>query len=103
MEIYDQGIYSRLFRYCEGSQTLLVVGLFFSVACGLVYPAFTIFFAKMLKTLFDFTIDPVQAREDADYYALIFTYIAIIGFFVNIVNSSIFSIVGDKITRRVRI
>jgi hypothetical protein len=103
MEIYDQGIYSRLFKYSEGSQCLLVVGLCFSIAAGLVYPAFTIFFAKMLKTLFDFKADPVQARLDANYYALIFTYIAIIGCFVNIVNSSIFSIVGDKITRKVRI
>lgn len=103
MEIYDEGIYKRLFRYSEGSQCLLIVGLCFSLAAGLVYPTFTIFFAKMLKTLFDFKDNPVQAREDANYYALIFTYISIIGFFVNFVNSSIFSIVGDKITKRVRI
>lgn len=82
---------------------MLIVGLLFSLGAGLVYPAFTIFFAKMLKTLFDFKLNPVQARSDANYYALIFTFIAICGFFVNIVNSSIFSIVGDKITKKVRI
>lgn len=57
----------------------------------------------MLKTLFDFKLNPAQAREDADFYALVFTYIAIIGCFVNICNSAIFSVVGDKITSRVRI
>lgn len=75
----------------------------FSIAAGLVYPAFTIFFAKMLKSLFEFSTDPAQGRSDSNHYALIFTYIAIIGLFVNFFNSSIFSVVGDKITRRVRL
>lgn len=56
----------------------------------------------MLKTLFDFKLNPTQARADADKYALIFLFIAIIGCVVNFFNSSIFSVVGDKITRRVR-
>jgi hypothetical protein len=77
--------------------------MLFSIATGLVYPAFTIFFAKMLATLFEFQINSKQARKDADFYALIFTIIAVCGMFVNFFNVAIFSLVGDKITKRVRL
>ena len=52
MNIYNDGIYKRLFKYSEGSQLLLLLGLVFSMLCGLIYPTFTIFFAKMLGALF---------------------------------------------------
>ena len=103
MDIYNDGIYKRLFKYSEGSQLLLVIGLIFSMLCGLIYPAFTIFFAKMLGALFEFSYNKAQGRIDANFYALVFTYIAIIGFFSNLINSSIFNIVSDRITTKVRL
>lgn len=72
------------------------------MAAGLVYPTFTIFFSKMLMSLFGFKDNPQKARTDANFYAMIFTILAVIGGVINIINSSIFSIVGDKITRKVR-
>jgi hypothetical protein len=56
----------------------------------------------MLMSLFGFKDNPQKARTDSNFYAMIFTILAVIGGVINIINSSIFSLVGDKITRKVR-
>ena len=56
----------------------------------------------MLAVLVDFGTDPARARTDANLYALIFLIIAIISFFLNIIQQTIFSYVGEHITQKVR-
>jgi len=61
---------------------------------GGIFPVFSIFLSKMLAVLVKFTDDPVQARKDANVYALIFLILGIISFFINIIEMSVFSIIG---------
>jgi len=100
---YEDGIYTRLFSYAEGSYRVLAIGALMAVLNGLVYPIFSIFFAKLFGALFLFATDPAQARTDSDKYSLVFLIMAIISFFANSLQNIIFSTVGEKITKKVRI
>lgn len=81
---------------------LFLVGILLAIANGGVFPAFSIFLSKMLAVLIDFGNDPVKAREDANFYALIFFIIAIGSFILNIFVLLIFSYIGENITYNVR-
>jgi len=74
-----------------------------AVLNGVIYPIFSIFLAKMLTTLLTFLNDKEQARKDANMYALIYVFLAIAGFFVNFFQTILFSYVGEKITKKIRI
>jgi hypothetical protein len=69
---------------------------------GLIFPIFSIFLSKMLAVLVKFSVDPVQARIDANLYALIFFILAIVAFVVNCVQFIIFTYIGENMTEKVR-
>lgn len=56
----------------------------------------------MLATLVKFDDDKVQARKDANLYALIYLLIAIGAFIVNFFQMTIFSYLGELITKKIR-
>jgi len=62
---------------------------------GTVFPIFSIFLSKMLAVLIDFDKDRVQARKDANMYALIFLILGIAGFFTNFFQTFLFSYLGE--------
>lgn len=102
IEKYDDAIFGRLFAYAEGNMCLFFVGILFSIANGGVFPAFTIFLSRMLAVMLNFSSDPVQARADANLYALIFLIIAIGSFVLNVLVQTIFSYIGEHITQKIR-
>jgi ATP-binding cassette, subfamily B (MDR/TAP), member 1 len=99
---YEDGIFGRLFSYASDKKCLFLLGFFVSVINGCIFPVFSIFLSKMLAVLVNFNSDSVQARTDANLYALLFLLIGIASFILNIFQQLIFSIIGEEVTRRVR-
>lgn len=56
----------------------------------------------MLAILIKFKDDPVQARHDANLYALIYVIIGAGAFVLSVLQQSIFTTIGEETTERVR-
>jgi len=65
---------------------------------GMIFPVFSIFLSKMLGTLVQFGSNASQARTDANLYALVFFLLAIVAFILNLLQQTIFSNIGEKMT-----
>ena len=44
-------MFPRIFSYAKGKYCFFLLGIFFSIANGLIFPIFSIFFGKMLTAL----------------------------------------------------
>ncbi len=99
---YDDSIFSRLFSYSADRKGLFAVGIVACVCNGLIFPVFSIFLAKMLAILLNFEDNPVQARKDANLYALIYFIIGIGAFVFSVIQQSIFSTIGEETTQKIR-
>lgn len=102
VEKYEDSIFTRLFGYASDDKCLFLLGVFFAIANGGVFPAFSIFLSKMLAVLINFGNDPVKAREDANLYALIFFIIALAALVCQLLVELIFTYIGENITEKVR-
>lgn len=56
----------------------------------------------MLAILIDFKDNPVQARKDANLYALIYLILAIAAFILNVIQLTIFTTIGEEMTQKIR-
>lgn len=56
---YEESIFSRLFSYTSHRKGLFALGIFVCILNGLLYPIFSIFLAKMVAILLNFTDNPV--------------------------------------------
>jgi len=74
---------------------LFMIGVFACVCNGVTFPIFSIFLAKMLAILLDFSDNPVQARKDANLYALIYAILGIAAFIFSVIQQGIFSTIGE--------
>jgi hypothetical protein len=83
---YDESIFSRLFSYSSHRKGLFAVGVVACICNGLVFPVFSIFLARMLAILLDFEDNPVQARKDANLYALLYFIIGIGSFVFSVIQ-----------------
>ena len=66
-----------------------------AVINGAIFPIFSIFLSKMLATLIKFDDNRVQARTDANLFALIYLILAIVAFVVNFFQMLLFSYFGE--------
>jgi ATP-binding cassette subfamily B (MDR/TAP) protein 1 len=81
--------------YSNEKKLVFFFGALVAIVNGCIFPAFTIFLAKMLNVLFNFEDDPVQARKDSNLYALIFILLGILGFFINVIQITLFASIGE--------
>lgn len=88
--------------YSSEKKLIFCLGIITAMINGLIFPTFTIFLSKMLNVLIKFDDDPVQARKDSNLYALIFLLLGILAFIINVVQMSLFSSIGEEITKRIR-
>jgi hypothetical protein len=65
---------------------------------GSIFPVFSIFLSKMIAVLLKFKDNPSQARTDANLYALLFFLIGIGSFIFNLLQQTLFSIIGEEMT-----
>lgn len=102
LEKYEKSIFGRVFSYSSGKACQFILGIIVAILNGLIFPVFSIFLSKMLTILIQFNLNPVQARTDANTYALVFLIIAIVSFFTNSLQIIIFNRIGEDITSKVR-
>ena len=102
VEKYEDEIWGRLFAYCSHRCCLFIVGIIAAILNGFTFPIFSIFIAKMIGVLLNFDSDPGKARDDSNFYALLFFLIGIAAFIVNVVQFGVMSLVGEEMTERVR-
>lgn len=102
MKKYDDSIFGRLFSYCSHQKLLFAIGILVAMMNGIIFPIFSIFLAKMLAILINFTDNPIQARTDANLYALIYLILAIAAFIINVAQQTIFTIIGEDMTQKIR-
>lgn len=69
---------------------------------GVIFPVFSIFLSKMLAILIKFSDEPSGARQDANTYALIFFLLGILAFIVQLLQQTIFNIIGEEMTEKIR-
>lgn len=102
MKKYDDSIFGRLFAYCSDKKLLFGIGIMVAMMNGVIFPIFSIFLAKMLAILINFEDNPAQARTDANLYALIYLILAIAAFIINVAQQTIFTIIGEDMTQKIR-
>ena len=79
------------------------MAIFAAILNGSILPVFAIFLSKMLTTLIKFSSDIIQARKDANLYALIIFIAGIVIWLSWFLQIFLFGIVGQKITNKVRL
>lgn len=87
---------------------MFAIGLLATGICGAVYPVFAIFLSKMLIVMFKEaapgadTSDLDKLVREANKYALIFFLLGILALICSIIQSTIFIVIGEKMTRKIR-
>ena len=96
MKKYEDSIFGRLFAYSSDKCCLFIVGIFFALANGTIFPIFSLFFARILNVLLELYIVPTNQEniELVNLYSLLFFVLGIAAFICSLGQTAIFNIVG---------
>lgn len=102
---YDKQIFKRIFAYSVSKIKYFIVGIIMALINGCIFPVFSIFLAHLLEALLILDFDPTdaQALKDVDLYSLVFFILSIGAFIITTIQIWFFSIVGEEITKKIRI
>ncbi|KAJ3078378.1 ATP-binding cassette, sub-B (MDR TAP), member 4, partial [Quaeritorhiza haematococci] len=92
--------WSRLAKMSAPEWYFLVVGGLAAAGNGVLFPMFSLIFSSILAVFGNPDID--QMRRDAIFWALMFLVLAASAFVVNFLQVSLFSITGERLTKRLR-
>lgn len=83
---------------------MLVVGSIGALLNGVIYPVFSLFLAKMMEILayLQYGIG-TATQSDANFQSLIFLLLGIGSFIFAAIQSALFTLVGDRLTKRIRV
>lgn len=109
-EKYSKGMNRRLFRYSSRKVPLFILGIVMALANGVIFPIFSIFLSRMFVSLLEVQVAvmkktevPQETINDINKYALIFFLLGIAAFIVTTIQMTSLTLVGEEITRRIRI
>lgn len=101
---YEGRIYSRLFGYNRSDIWLIVLGSIGALANGAIFPVFSLFLAKMIEILAFLQYSrPGTSQDDANFQSLVFLLLGIASFVFGALQTSSFTLVGDRLTKRIRV
>ena len=92
---------SRVWSYSKPDYPVLVIGLVAATVNGVVWPAIAVAFAEILVVLYDF--DTSEIQYGARKWGIVFLGIGTCSFILNILQGFSFSIVGERLTTRLRV
>ncbi|KAI9235666.1 MAG: ABC transporter type 1, transmembrane domain-containing protein [Podila humilis] len=90
----------RTIQYVRQDWVLCLLGCFFAIIQGALFPGFSQIFSRALNTLVD-SKNP-DFTKNANHYALLFFIVAFVGFIGFCGGMVCFLIVGERVTRRMR-
>ncbi|KAF9409412.1 Multidrug resistance protein 1 [Podila epigama] len=90
----------RTLQYVRQDIVLCLLGCFFAIIQGALFPGFSQVFSRALSTLVD--ANSPDFIKDSNFYALLFLVVAIIGFSGFCFGMVCFLIVGERVTRKMR-
>lgn len=102
MKKYGSSLFKRLAFYTRPDIKLVIMGGIAAMGNGVIFPVFSIFLAKMIGILIEMQLGGGD-QSVANRQALTFFGLAIAGLAANFLQNGLFSIVGDRLTKRVRI
>ncbi|KAF9367374.1 ATP-binding cassette sub- B member 5, partial [Podila verticillata] len=91
---------ARTIQYVRQDWALCLVGCFFAIIQGALFPGFSQVFSRALTTLTE--KDSPDFIPNANHYSLIFLFIAFVGFAGFAGGMVTFLIVGERVTRKMR-
>lgn len=82
-----------------------MLGIFFALVNGAVFPVFSLFFAKMLNSLLIIAMEPNSPTEIANinFYALLFVILGVASFLLTTLQNACMIVVGEDITKKIRV
>lgn len=80
---------------------LVICGAVSAIGNGVLFPIFSIYLSKIIAILMAME-SGLSNQNEANQQALVFFGIAIGGFFTNFLQNTLFTVVGDRFTKRVR-
>ncbi|KAI8820141.1 P-loop containing nucleoside triphosphate hydrolase protein [Fimicolochytrium jonesii] len=92
----------RTLKYLREDIALCLLGVFFAIIQGGLFPTFAKVFGQAIALLSSFDTVGDEFIPKANHYALIFLLIAVVGFIGFGAGLTIFLIVGERMTRRMR-
>jgi len=94
-------VFGRLFAYNKKDQPLIFIGMIVALLNGCVFPSLSIVLSNMLEV---FALpEASNFRSRANFLSLMFLVLAIVAMILNSIQLSIFSIVGENLSRKVRV
>ena len=81
---------------------LMLIGLVFSIICGLGNPTQAVFFAKNIVSLSRPTSQYAQLRHDVNFWCLMYLMLAIVQFIAFCVQGSAFAYCSERLIHRAR-
>ena len=89
-----------LFKLNLEEWPVLAIGVIMSILNGLVLPAYAYFFGDFMGVLA--LTDPVEAQEQANYYAIVFVILGVIAGVTIFGSMGCFGLAGEALTNRLR-
>jgi len=94
-------VFGRLFQYNKKDQPLIFIGVIVALLNGCIFPSLSIVLSNMLEV---FALpDASNFRSRANLLSLMFLVLAIVAFLLNSIQLSIFSVVGENLSRTIRV
>jgi len=93
-------VFGRLFKYNKRDQPLIFIATIAALLNGCVFPSLSVVLSNMLEV---FALpEASNFRSRANFLSLMFLVLAIVSFVLSSVQLSIFSFVGENLSRKVR-
>ncbi|KAG0304859.1 Multidrug resistance protein 1 [Dissophora globulifera] len=93
---------ARTIRYLKPDLTYCLLGVFFAIIQGALFPGFSQIFSRAINTLTNYSVLGDRFISEANHWSLLFVIIAFVGFTGFCGGMTTFLFVGERMTRRMR-
>ncbi|CAG8690830.1 27891_t:CDS:10, partial [Dentiscutata erythropus] len=92
---------ARVFRLCQPEYGLMFIGCIGAAVSGCIMPLFSLLFSSILDA-FSRTDQLDELQRAANFSSMCFAILAVVAFFANFSQLSMFTLAGERLTKRLR-